>query len=285
MSGLDDADREDLAAFREACRPPAGRRAANWDQLQRRIGARTTASSRWLRPAAAVLVVAAAALLWMWLRPGAATLERGERAPSMAADEVVGAVEGRAVERGAQGVGTVAQRDRSPASTTGRPATEGGELPSDEGSAGEGSTEGRGSQRPRAPERRPTSRRSPEGEQPGRPDAPARPEPTTEEAIAAEAALMRRARVALEAHRYVRVLQLIDEHEARFDAPFMAEEAAAWRAMALCGGGREQRGQRAAAAFRRAYPRSPQRASLDVLCPPDPVTDPPVPRQRPVGGL
>ena len=282
MPELDEAAREDLAAFAEVCRPSARRRRANWVAIQARMQAQRRGRRRAVRVAAAVLLVAAGVMLWVMGRSDPSVQGRAEPRPSMSVDQRVDGTAGAQIERrrpATRSVDTVLAPDDEPAVPSRL------DLPSAERSIVEPSEVGE----------IPESKRS--GTRPARPAsgasarerATAAPEPGPASSLAArvraEAVLMDRARSALQAGRHHEVLRRLDEHRARFDAPFMAEEAAAWRAVALCRLGRVEAGRAAAAAFARAYPRSPHGSSVAASCAEDPVTDPPVPLQQPAGGL
>ena len=110
----------------------------------------------------------------------------------------------------------------------------------------------------------------------GSDDRPRRPRaPTATASIRAEAQWMTKVRQALEEHRYAAALDMLKEHRERFSSPFMAEEARAWTAIALCGVGRYAQGRKKIASFERAYPRSPHRASIKAICAEDTATGPP----------
>lgn len=282
MSGLDDADREDLVAFREACGPSARRRAANWAAIQERVAAESSGRSRLVRPAIAALLVAAGILLWVALRPEPTALGRAEPRPSIAVDHRIGADAGYAAERRPSGAAAVDASSRREDDPGPRPEAEPGPPPPRPRTVAPSPGSAPRSGEPGARRRSGAEAKASEGvaTAPG-----SEPASVSESMVRAEAALMDRVRSALQSGRYDEVLRRLGEHRARFAAPFMAEEAAAWRAMALCGLGRVEAGREAAAVFERAYPRSPHGASVRASCREDRVTDPGGSRQEPPGGL
>lgn len=102
--------------------------------------------------------------------------------------------------------------------------------------------------------------------QPPEAELPATPTlvPDTSDTLAAEAALISRARVALSQGDAAGALKRLREYENRFDAPHLTEEAAALRAMARCAS--EGRDDERAAAFGREFPRSMFRKRVLRAC-------------------
>jgi len=91
------------------------------------------------------------------------------------------------------------------------------------------------------------------------PAAPVAPEPTASatSSMPSELAALQQARAALGAGDPARALSMLDAYGARFPHGAMTQEAAVLRIEALVRAGDRPAAQRAADAYRRAYPQSP----------------------------
>ncbi len=98
------------------------------------------------------------------------------------------------------------------------------------------------------------------------PAPPADPPPVEVDTLAAEAALIGKARAALAKGDAAATLGHLRSYDATFDPPTFHEEAAALRAMARCS--RDGRDDDTATGFRRAYPRSMFRKRVQKACAP-----------------
>lgn len=114
------------------------------------------------------------------------------------------------------------------------------------------------------PQRTPAKPRNRPGAEAPVVQVPAPLEPDASETLAAEAALISRARGALSRGNAADALKHLREYETRFAAPHLAEEAAALRAMARCAA--EGRDDERAAAFGREFPRSMLRKRVRRAC-------------------
>lgn len=93
---------------------------------------------------------------------------------------------------------------------------------------------------------------------------PTSPPPTDD--LAAELALLRRARAALTGGAPADALPLLDEFERRFGAGHLAEEGALLRVQALCDSGSPARARAAAEQFARRFPDSPHASKVARTC-------------------
>lgn len=93
-----------------------------------------------------------------------------------------------------------------------------------------------------------------------------RPTAPPADELAAELALLRRARAALTGGAPADALPLLDEFERRFGAGHLAEEGALLRVQALCDSGARARARAAADQFTRRFPDSPHAPTAARTC-------------------
>jgi hypothetical protein len=100
------------------------------------------------------------------------------------------------------------------------------------------------------------------------PSAPALPSApvSATDAVRAEAALVERARRALDDGAHDEVITLCGEHTRRFADGVLAVEVGALRALALCEAGRRAQGRGEAQVFLREHPRAPYRDRIRRAC-------------------
>lgn len=102
--------------------------------------------------------------------------------------------------------------------------------------------------------------------------APKRPSaPPPADDLAAELALLRRARAALTGGTPAEALPLLDEFERRFGAGHLAEEGALLRVQALCDSGAPAKARTAAEQFARRFPDSPHAPTAARTCADEPA--------------
>jgi hypothetical protein len=253
MESLDPQLRALLAEHRAGGRMPQDRRDAAWERLQRSIAdedrseqtgppgharrdmpdgtvvrpsTMSRAGRRWVRDAAITALLAAAALLLIVSLKS--VIGRTTR-PDGASQAVHGAGE-----------------DTAPVPTTRRdPAPGAAPAPAD----------------PPAP--LPTIA-APAPDPAPRAVRPTAPRPADD--LAAELALLRRARAALTGGTPAEALPLLDEFERRFGAGHLAEEGALLRVQALCDSGARARARAAAEQLVRRFPDSPHAPTAARVC-------------------
>ncbi len=239
MSEPDDLARM-LAEYRGSLQPDATDRA----RVRRAIGAVEDRRAWWralVWRAGAVAAIAAAALVLAiaWVqRRGVAGDERDRGAPSEAP---------RAIE----GTQPATATEREPAPRAPAPVIEPTSQP--EGVA------------PPAVEMRPRAVPLVRVEPPG----------AAVDAVRAEAALVERARKALDDGATDDVIALSSEHTRRFPGGVLAVEVGALRALALCTAGKSAQGRGEAQVFLREHPRAPYRDRIRRACGLDEIEEEP----------
>jgi hypothetical protein len=92
------------------------------------------------------------------------------------------------------------------------------------------------------------------------------PSAATDTTLAEEMRLLRRARAAMRDHDPARALTALQAHAESFSDGQMSEDRDALRVEALCAADRRDDARAAAAAFARAWPRSPHGARVQKIC-------------------
>lgn len=112
----------------------------------------------------------------------------------------------------------------------------------------------------------PSERRTRPSERPGESPAQAAQEPPADSTLQAELTLLRAARAALAKQDATTALRLLGDHARQFPGGLLAEERMVLRAQALCEHGDRAEAREAVQQLLRAYPQSPNAATLATSC-------------------
>lgn len=279
MAPLDQRDRELLERYKASLAPPEDTVQATWDAIVERVEHEPAELPRSRLPWIGV-AVAAALVLGSWVGFQAAeilrddeagyrvqSMDRADAPPGAEAPVVLPPAGGRPEGGTAVAVpGSVAAPTKmlDPNAAAGRePSTAVGPEP-EAPRAVEAPASATGDVAPRSsavlPATKPRSKKATAVKPPDDTTPAAADDGPT--SLRAELALLGRARAALEAEDFERVLALVQRHAREFPAGSMREEIAMLRVSALCRVGPRERWATARAAFHREFPGSPLAAHL-----------------------
>ncbi|PCC73419.1 hypothetical protein SAMN02745121_02852 [Nannocystis exedens] len=268
MEELDRSAHELLREYRVGAGLDAPARARVWQRLEDSIEACPLADVPPARrprdrKVIAVLVGSLAAALLLFVCDRRGLREAGRGTDAEAAAYAAERAAGEARERGSSNRPAQEEAGPTPAATDTEAAAPAPAAPADDDGAAR-LRGGRGGPRARGA-----------AESPDRKDMPEETGPRGQSGLAAEMALLRRARAALDGGDPGAALHDLAAHERAFAAGQMLQDRLLLRMEALCALGKGRQARAEAAVFLRTYPESTHTARVQTICPESPngVTD------------